>query len=85
MTVAAKAIYNKPADSAVQIELVTKYLVNPEGSAFVKAKVDNYGRLALAYSHTLSKGVRVAFGGVFDTTKLDMDVHKVGVQFTFEG
>lgn len=80
----AKAAWNKALpESNVSIEVGTK--VTLDKTAFFKAKVDNQGRLGLGYTHVLRQGIKVAFGGLFDTTRIAADVHKVGVQFTFEG
>lgn len=80
----AKASWNKALpESNVAIEVGTK--VTFDSSTFFKAKVDNQGRLGLGYSHLLRSGIKFAVGGLFDTTRLSADVHKVGVQFTFEG
>ncbi|KAI8912784.1 eukaryotic porin/Tom40 [Gorgonomyces haynaldii] len=77
----AKASWNK-SDAGVGIEVGTKYQLDK--TAFIKAKVDNKGILGLGYTQTLIDGVKIAFGGLFDTTRLQNDAHKVGVSFTFE-
>lgn len=41
-----------------------------DNSAFVKAKINNAGVLALGYSQSLRPGVRASFGLALDTTKL---------------
>ncbi|KAI8898478.1 eukaryotic porin/Tom40 [Globomyces pollinis-pini] len=80
----AKAVWNKAVpDSNVGIEVGTKVLLDK--TTFFKAKVDNQGRLGLGYTNTLRPGIKMAVGGLFDTTRLNADVHKLGVQFTFEG
>ncbi|KAJ3360597.1 Mitochondrial porin [Kappamyces sp. JEL0680] len=81
---AAKAAWNKALpESSVGIEVGTKVILDK--ASFFKAKVDNQGRLGLGYTHILRTGIKVAVGGLFDTTRLAQDAHKVGVQFTFEG
>ena len=45
-----------------------------------KAKVDNQGLLGLAYSQVLRPGIKVVIGGLFDTTRISADVHKLGLQ-----
>jgi hypothetical protein len=80
----AKASWNKALpESNVAIEVGSK--VSFDKSTFFKAKVDNQGRLGLGYTHILRPGIKFAVGGLFDTTRLSADVHKVGVHFTFEG
>lgn len=72
----AKASWNKALpESNVAIEVGTK--VTFDKSTFFKAKVDNQGRLGLGYSHVLRTGIKFAVGGLFDTTRLSADVHKV--------
>ncbi|KAK5668772.1 Mitochondrial porin [Batrachochytrium dendrobatidis] len=79
---AAKATWNKATDSSVAIEVGTKYALDRD--AFLKAKVDNTGRLGLGYTQVLRPGIKLALGGLFDTTRLQADVHKVGFSLTFE-
>jgi hypothetical protein len=80
----AKAVWNSAIpESNVAIEVGTK--VTLDKTAFFKAKVDNQGRLGLGFTHVLRTGVKLAVGGLFDTTRLSADVHKVGFQLTFEG
>ncbi|KAJ1341472.1 hypothetical protein BSLG_003900 [Batrachochytrium salamandrivorans] len=78
----AKASWNKATDSSVAIEVGTKYALDRD--AFLKAKVDNTGRLGLGYSQMLRSGIKLTLGGLFDTTRLQSDVHKVGFSLTFE-
>ncbi|KAJ3273646.1 Mitochondrial porin [Terramyces sp. JEL0728] len=80
----ARAVWNKALpNSSVSIEVGTKVVVDK--NAFFKAKIDNQGRLGLGFTHTLRDGIKFAVGGLFDTTRLNADVHKVGLQLTFEG
>ncbi|KAI9327316.1 eukaryotic porin/Tom40 [Zopfochytrium polystomum] len=78
----AKATWNKAASDAVAIEVGTKY--NIDSSAFVKAKIDNAGRLGLGYTQVLRPGVKLALGGSFDTARLNENVHRVGLSLTFD-
>jgi voltage-dependent anion channel protein 2 len=53
-----------------------------DNSAFVKAKINNLGVLALGYSQSLRPGVRASFGLALDTQKLNEvspsgSIHKV--------
>lgn len=78
----AKATY-KVSEPGVSVEVGTKYALDSD--SFFKAKVDNVGRLGLGYSQVLRDGVKIGFGGLFDTTRLQQDVHKVGIHFSFDG
>ena len=78
----AKAVWNAAGESGVAVEVGTKYVL--DSSAFLKAKVNNQGLLGLGFTQVLRDGIKVAFGGLFDTTKLNSDAHKVGVSFSFE-
>ncbi|KAJ3252609.1 hypothetical protein HDU77_005055 [Chytriomyces hyalinus] len=71
----AKAIWNKASSDSVSIEVGTKYVL--DNQTFVKAKVDNVGRLGLGYSQVLRPGVKLGLGGLFDTTRLHENVHRV--------
>lgn len=84
LEVGAKATYDSKSSSAaspVGIEFASKYALDP--TAFVKAKIADSGVLSLAYQQTLAPGVKVGFGGAFDTLKLSESAHKLGVSFTF--
>ncbi|KNZ73078.1 Mitochondrial outer membrane protein porin [Termitomyces sp. J132] len=84
----AKAIYDtKSTYGGVALEVGAKaYLDN---AAFVKAKINNSGVIALGYTQSLRPGVKAAFGLALDTQKLN-DVsstgasHKVGLSLTFD-
>jgi len=85
----AKAIYDtKSTASGINLEVGAKAYL--DSAAFVKAKINNAGGLALGYTQALRPGVKASFGLAIDTTKLN-DVsgagapHKVGASFTFEG
>jgi len=84
----AKAIYDtKATTSGVNLEVGAKAYLDQ--AAFVKAKINNAGILALAYTQSLRPGVKASFGLALDTQKLN-DVsptgpaHKVGANFVFE-
>ncbi|KAI0243812.1 Mitochondrial porin, partial [Massospora cicadina] len=59
----------------VDVGLGTKYSLDKE--AFVKAKVDNQGKLGLAYTQLLKPGIKLSLGGSFDTAKLNEPSHKI--------
>lgn len=84
----AKAVYDaKSTTSGVALEVGTKAYL--DSAAFVKAKINNAGVLALGYTQTLRPGVKASFGLALDTQRLNDIVpagpaHKVGASFTFE-
>ncbi|KAJ7625328.1 eukaryotic porin/Tom40 [Mycena polygramma] len=84
----AKAVYDpKLTNGGVSIEVGTKTYL--DSAAFVKAKINNSGVLALGYTQSLRPGLKASFGLALDTQKLnEVDptgtVHKVGMSFVFE-
>lgn len=83
----AKVVYDtKSTTGGVSLEVGAKtYLDN---AAFVKAKVNNSGIVALGYTQALRPGVKVGFGLALDTQRLNdasagASAHKVGASFTF--
>ncbi|KAG5457892.1 MAG: eukaryotic porin-domain-containing protein, partial [Olpidium bornovanus] len=79
-----KAVWDSKANNqAVGIEIGTKYKI--DNDAFIKAKIDNGGRLGLGYTQTLRKGVKISLAGLFDTTKLNENAHKVRSPARFVG
>jgi voltage-dependent anion channel protein 2 len=85
----AKAVYDsKNTHGGVALEVGTKaYLDN---AAFIKAKINNAGVVALGYTQSLRPGVKASFGLALDTTKLNDATpsggpsHKVGVNLVFD-
>ncbi|GAA5998905.1 porin [Rhodotorula paludigena] len=80
----AKAIYDSKAPaSQVGLEVGTKaYLDN---TAFVKAKINNAGVLALGYTQALRPGVKVSLGAALDVSgQSALTAPKVGSSLTFE-
>jgi voltage-dependent anion channel protein 2 len=84
----AKAVYDsKSTHGGVALEVGTKTYL--DSSAFVKAKINNSGVIALGYTQSLRPGVKASFGLALDTQKLNEahpvgPAHKVGVQFIFD-
>ncbi|KAI0736311.1 eukaryotic porin/Tom40 [Fomitopsis betulina] len=85
----AKAVYDTKATTAgVNLEVGAKAYL--DAAAFVKAKINNSGILALGYTQSLRPGVKASFGLALDTQRLN-DVspagpaHKFGASFVFEG
>ncbi|KAJ3356032.1 hypothetical protein AMAG_10334 [Allomyces macrogynus ATCC 38327] len=79
---AGRATWDRKSGANVTIEVATKYALDKD--AFVKAKIDNSGRLGLGYTQVLRPGVKINLGGFFDTTRLAENVHKVGLSLTLE-
>ena len=83
----ARATYDSKASSNVNLEVGTKtYLDN---AAFIKAKINNSGILALGYAQALRPGIKATFGLALDALKLtsgstDASAHKLGASLTFE-
>jgi len=84
----AKAVYDTNATSpAVGLEVGTKAYL--DSAAFIKAKINNAGVLAVGYTQALRPGVKASFGLALDTQRLNDaghagPAHKVGAQFVFE-
>lgn len=67
--------------NVVAMDVGAKYQLDP--SAFIKAKVADSGILSLAYQQVLRPGIKVGFGGAFDTLKLGESAHKLGLSLSF--
>ncbi|MCJ1476680.1 Mitochondrial porin [Lambiella insularis] len=78
----AKATWDSKAGDKVGLEVASKYRLDP--SSFVKAKVNDRGIAALAYSVLLRPGFTLGLGASFDTQNLNEASHKVGASFTFD-
>ncbi|CAG8618003.1 31934_t:CDS:2 [Racocetra persica] len=66
----AKAHWDTTSNSdSVNMEIGAKYFLDRD--AFVKAKIDNNGRLGLGYTQALRPGVKISLGGSIDTSKLE--------------
>lgn len=78
-----KAVWDSKANNqAVSIEVGTKY--NLDRDTYVKAKIDNGGRLGLGYTQTLRPGVKVSLAGLFDTARINENAHKIGLSLVLE-
>lgn len=79
----AKATWSRvDSPSVVGVEFATKYVLDRD--AFIKTKIDSTGKVGLGYSQVLRPGIKLAFGALVDTGKLDEGSHKLGLSFTFE-
>ncbi|KAK3722706.1 Mitochondrial porin [Vermiconidia calcicola] len=81
--VGAKAGYDVQGAKASGLELATKYKLDP--LSFAKAKINDRGIAALAYSTKLNAGTTIGLGLSLDTAKLNEAGHKIGTSLTFEG
>jgi len=73
---------SKVNNNAVNLEVGTKYFLDRD--AFVKAKINNQGKLGLAYTQIIKPGIKLGLAGSFDTSKLDEPAHKLGFSLLFE-
>jgi voltage-dependent anion channel protein 2 len=84
----AKAVYDsKATHGGVALEVGAKAYL--DSAAFIKAKINNAGVVALGYTQSLRPGVKASFGLALDTQRLSEatptgPVHKVGANFVFE-
>lgn len=78
----AKASWDSKGTNQVGLEVASKYRLDP--TSFAKAKINDRGIAALAYSVLLRPGVTLGLGASFDTQNLHESAHKVGASFTFE-
>jgi len=81
--VGAKAGYDVQAQKASGLELASKYKLDT--LSFAKAKINDRGIAALAYSTKLNAGTTIGLGLSLDTNKLNEAGHKIGTSLTFEG
>ncbi|KAI9224834.1 eukaryotic porin/Tom40 [Blastocladiella britannica] len=77
-----RATWDRKSGANVTLEVAAKYAL--DSSAFVKAKIDNAGKLGLGYTQVLRQGVKVSAGGIFDTTRLAENAHKVGLSIVLD-
>lgn len=80
LEVACRASWNSKV-SNVSMEVGAKWYML--GGGFLKAKVDNIGRLGLALASDLRPGVQVILGATIDTAKLNENAHKLGLELTY--
>ena len=64
------------------IEVGAKYTL--DSNAFVKVKTNSQGILGLGYTQNLRPGLKLSIGGLFDTARLQENVHKMGVSLNIE-
>ncbi|KAK9759587.1 Mitochondrial porin [Basidiobolus ranarum] len=79
----AKAVWSSKSPQApVTLEVGTKYFLDK--STFVKAKISNTGKLGVSYTQAIRRGGKVSIAGIFDTTRLTKDTHKLGLSVVFD-
>ncbi|KAA6410711.1 MAG: outer mitochondrial membrane porin [Lasallia pustulata] len=78
----AKATWDSHGSNNVGLEVASKYRIDP--ASFAKAKINDRGIAAAAYSVVLRQGATLGLGASFDTQNLNEATHKVGASFTFE-
>ncbi|GAB7361426.1 hypothetical protein MBLNU230_g1482t1 [Neophaeotheca triangularis] len=81
--VGTKVAYDVQGSRPAGLELASKYKLDP--LSFAKAKINDSGIAALAYSTKLNAGTTIGLGLSLDTKKLNEAGHKVGTSLTFEG
>lgn len=64
------------------IEAGAKYTLDKD--AFVKIKANSTGLLGLGYTQALRPGLKISLGGLFDTARLQENVHKIGLSMNIE-
>ncbi|ORX89314.1 hypothetical protein K493DRAFT_69395 [Basidiobolus meristosporus CBS 931.73] len=79
----AKALWNSRTPKApITLEVGTKYFL--DRSTFVKAKVNNHGRLGVGFTRVIRRGVKVSLGGIFDTRRWNENAHRLGASVVFD-
>ena len=56
---------------------------NLQGGGFVKAKLDNVGRLGVALSNELRPGLQATLGAMVDTARMNENAHKLGLELIY--
>jgi len=80
LEVAYKATWNGKLPN-LGMEIGAKYYLI--GGGFLKAKLDNAGRLGLAFSTDLRPDVQLSIGATLDTTKMNENAHKFGLELNY--
>lgn len=81
--VGAKATYDSKSTTPnpVALEIASKYKL--DSTAFVKAKVNDSGIVALAYQQELTPGVKLGLGAAVDALKINEATHKLGASLSY--
>jgi voltage-dependent anion channel protein 2 len=78
----AKATWDSKNSNNVGLEVASKYKLDATSSA--KAKINDRGIAALAYTVLVRPGVTFGVGASFDTQNMSESGHKVGASVTFD-
>ena len=85
LKVASKAVLNPAVDiHRVIFEFGTQYQLNRLTDAYVKAKVNDTGAMAVSYQRRLIPGVTLGLGTSFNALNMDEPVHKMGLSLSFD-
>lgn len=52
---------------------------------YSQAKVNNQGQVGLAYTHNLSRAVKLNLSGLLEGKNINAGGHKLGISMTYEG
>lgn len=77
-----RASWNRKVPSSLSMEAGARYNLG-DGKSFVKAKIDNNGKLGVSYSSSISSNVALTLGACVDTAKLSENSHKLGLSLVF--
>ena len=77
-----KASWNRKVANQYSVELVGKFPL--DHGSFLKCKLDNGGKMGVAYATPLNNKVTLTMAGVFDTLKLDAQNHRLGLGFVVD-
>ena len=80
LEIAYKAFWSAKSP-VMSMEVGAKYML--QGNSFVKAKIDNYGKLGLSLSNELRPGMQLTLGASLDTNKLQENAHKFGIELNY--
>jgi voltage-dependent anion channel protein 2 len=78
---AYRASWNRKVPNSLAMEMGAKYHLGDRN--FVKAKIDNLGKLSVSYSSSLSPGVVLSLGASMDTNNFPSNAHKLGMSLVF--
>lgn len=73
--------FNLKEGGQLNMEIGAKY--NLIGGGFIKAKLNNLGKLGVAFASDLRPGVQLVLGAQIDTMKLNDNVHKFGLHLNY--
>ncbi len=83
LEVACKASWNGKAATTASTGLEVGAKYHLIGGGFIKTKLDNAGRLGLAFATDLRSNVQLILGATIDSMRLKENVHKFGLELTY--